>query len=210
MGVGGLRLWRPRLRRAPPAQGQSRRIFPVSSKASRASAERPPLWPPFYFCRLRFVTPSRLWRFQSVCRCADFRMPSKNATGVTISWPSERAEDISNWANTGDPTAFRRCSPISTRRMPISLVRGASGRSWIYEGLFGGYSAPQHQRVGPRCCNLDGERPRSDAPNHNRLSWLLSPGPRAHLGRNTRIQLSFFAYNRRGGEFGGRARFESP
>src|ERR1700733_9865982 len=179
MGDGGVRLWRPRLRRVPPAQGQSRRIFPVSSKASRASAERPPLWPPFYFCRLRFVTPSRLWRFQSVCRCAD-------------------------------PTAFRRCSPISTRRMPISLVRGASGRSWIYEGLFGGYSAPQHQRVGPRCCNLDGERPRSDAPNHNRLSWLLSPGPRGHLGRNTRIQLSFFAYNRRGGEFGGRARFESP
>jgi hypothetical protein len=29
----------------------------------------------------------------------------KNATGVTISWPSERAEHISDWANTGDPTA---------------------------------------------------------------------------------------------------------
>jgi hypothetical protein len=77
-------------------------------------------------------------------------MPSKNATGLTIAWPSERAEHISDWANTGDPTAVERCSPTSTRRMPISLVTGASGRSRIYEGLFGGVTLDlMHQRSLP-------------------------------------------------------------
>ena len=79
MGDGGARLRGPRLRRVPPAQGQSRRTFPVSPKAYSSVCERPPLWPPFYFCKLCFVTPSRVWRFRSACRCAAFRRPSKNA-----------------------------------------------------------------------------------------------------------------------------------
>jgi hypothetical protein len=74
--------------------------------------------------------------FEIACRCGAFRRPSKNATGVTNSWPSERAEHISDWANTGDPTAvealFRQPRNV---RCPISLSRARQDvREFIRRG----------------------------------------------------------------------------
>ena len=176
-------------------------------------------WPPFYFCRLRFVTPSRVWRFGSACHCAAFRMPSKNATGPTISWPSQWAEHISDWANTGDPTAVERCPPASTRRMPTScrgrvrmfadlrrVVRRGDptscisnpGRGSCRISPFRGPHAPGIRRRNTReldhvaatsVANVRAQMPQPRPP-------LEAPQSRAagsNLGRKTRIQLSFIA-----------------
>jgi nucleotide-binding universal stress UspA family protein len=66
-------------------------------------------------------------------------MPSKNATGVTISSPSERGRThISDWAGTGDPTAVEALFANLDTQDADLIVAGAFGRSRIYEGLFGG------------------------------------------------------------------------
>ena len=131
-------------------------------------------------------------------------MPSKNATGPTISWPSQWAEHIFDWANTGDPTAVERCPPASARRMPTScrgrvrmfadlrrVVRRGDPRPHASAIPAGGHAALAplealtHLGFGAATpgswTTLPQPRWRTSAlrcPNHGRLSRLLSLGPR--------------------------------
>ena len=155
---------------------------------------------PFYFCRLRSVTPSRVWRASSACHCAAFRMPS--LTGPH--WRPDRGRALFASLDTQDADLFIVTSIITTFAVLRRVVRRGSPRpsaSAIPAGatcrisLFGGppVSRPQHEPVGPRCRNLGGEHPCSDASTTAAARGSSVQCRGVHLGRKTRIKLSFLA-----------------